>query len=133
MKSQRRHTNRSYRVSKRSIKDDYIDRQITVLHQAMAIKLLAHPEMLVKVHTTLETYRETGRLSYSGYITWLSLLELYQEKEQFVQRIIEDSAQMKRLRRITPLVGILTEAEREQALYADAIDLISDAESLFLA
>ncbi|WP_448568177.1 hypothetical protein [Thalassotalea ganghwensis] len=123
---------RPYKVSKRSIKDDYIDKQITVIHFAMAKKLVNHPELLPQVHQTLTSYRENGRLSYSGYITWLSILELYDDSEQFIQGVVEESAQMKRLRRSTPFVGILTEAEREKALYEEAIGTISKPDALFL-
>ena len=132
MKQRRNKNNRPYKVSKRSIKDDYIDRQISVIHLAIAKKLIAQPELLPQVHQTLESYRENGRLSYSGYITWLSILEIFDDKEQFILSMTEETAQMKRLRRSTPFIGILTESERERALYQDAIGTINKPDALFL-
>jgi hypothetical protein len=52
---------------------------------------------------------------------WVSVLELYAEPEQFCAGITEDSPYLRKLRRRTPFVGILTEQERQQALLRDAI------------
>ena len=45
---------RPYRVKKTGIKDENIDRQILVLHQAIAAKLLAEPALLEQVKAKLD-------------------------------------------------------------------------------
>lgn len=113
--------NRPYRVKKTGIKDENIDRQILVLHQAIANKLLAEPELLEQVKAKLEERRDNGQLGYGAYMHWVSVLELYQQPAQFYQGITEDSPYLRKLRRRTPFVGILTEQERQQALQQDAM------------
>lgn len=108
--------NRPYRVKKTGIKDENIDRQILVLHQAIATKLLAEPALLEQVKAKLEERRDNGQLGYGAYLHWLSVLELYQQPELFCAGIIEDSPYLRKLRRRTPFVGILTEHERQLAL-----------------
>ncbi len=121
-RSQSSRKNRFYRVKKTSAKDQLIDRQILVLHAAMVAKLRAHPELLKQVESTLEQRREHGRIGYGAYITWYSLCQLFHSNpETFKQGVLEDSDKMRRLRRKTPLVGILTEQERQQALHQDAL------------
>jgi|AACY02.17.fsa_nt_gi hypothetical protein len=113
--------NRPYRVKKTGIKDENIDRQILVLHQAIANKLLAEPDLLEQVKAKLEERRDNGQLGYGAYMHWVSVLELYAEPEQFCAGITEDSPYLRKLRRRTPFVGILTEQERQQALLQNAI------------
>jgi hypothetical protein len=113
--------NRPYRVKKTGIKDENIDRQILVLHQAIANKLLAEPALLEQVKAKLEERRDNGQLGYGAYMHWVSVLELYAEPEQFCAGITEDSPYLRKLRRRTPFVGILTEQERQQALLQNAI------------
>lgn len=113
--------NRPYRVKKTGIKDENIDRQILVLHQAIAAKLLAEPDLLEQVRAKLEERRDNGQLGYGAYMHWVSVLQLYAEPEQFCAGITEDSPYLRKLRRRTPFVGILTEQERQQALLRDAI------------
>lgn len=117
----KRQQNRRYKISKRTIKDDFIDKQIWVLHQAMVEKLIAQPALLTKVKQVLEERFEQGKIGHGAYITWLSFLEVYDDKQAFRDGILEQSKKMARLRRQTPLVGILSEEEREQALMANAI------------
>ena len=104
------------REQKPGIKNENIDRQIWVLHQAMADKLIRHPELLAKVNGKIETRYQQGKLRHGGYLTWLSILELFDQPARFKAAILEDSLQMRRLRRQTPLVGILNESERQDAL-----------------
>ncbi len=117
---------RPYRVKKTGIQDENIDRQILVLHQAIAAKLLAEPALLEQVKTKLEERRDKGQLGYGAYLHWLSVLELYQQPEQFYQGITEDSPYVRKLRRRTPFVGILTEQERQQALLQHAIGKLDE-------
>lgn len=122
MRRSQRSQNRWYRVRKTSAKDQLIDRQILVIHAAIVNKLLRHPELIPELQQSLEQKREQGRLGYGAYITWYSLLQLYDSApESFRRGVLEDSDKMRRLRRKTPLVGILTEEERQQALNQDAL------------
>ncbi|MDR7122876.1 hypothetical protein [Rheinheimera soli] len=105
-----------YRVKKTGIKDENIDRQILVLHQAIAAKLLAEPALLEQVKTKLEERRDNGQLGYGAYLHWQSVLELYSQPKEFCAGITEDSPYLRKLRRRTPFVGILTEQERQLAL-----------------
>ncbi|SET74312.1 hypothetical protein [Thalassotalea agarivorans] len=124
--------NRPYNVSKRGVRDDYIDKQILVIHQAMVEKLIAQPALVADVIKQVEARKETGKLNYSGYLTWISLLENIENHDWFRKGVLEDSPRMKRLRRKTPLVNILTEQERQQALTQGAIGEIDDPDILFL-
>ncbi len=123
---------RGYQIKKRGVKDDYIDKQITVIHQAIAKKLLCQPKLVTEVQSRLDNKREEGTLGYGAYITWTSILELYNDKQAFLDGMLAQSSQMKRLRRSTPFVGILTEEERRTALEAEAISTIDNTDVLFL-
>lgn len=123
---------RAYGISKRSIKDDYIDKQILAIHIAIVKKLLANPELVATTIEKIEKRRREGRMSYSAYITWVSIFEQYDDEATFTKGILENSQKMKRFRRETPLVGILTEEERKEAVEQDAISIISNMDSLFL-
>lgn len=113
---------RPYQIKKTGIKDENIDRQILVLHKAMLDKLCAQPTMLEGVLLTLENRKEQGRLGHGAYLTWYCALEhLTTAPEKMYQALLEDSARMRKLRRQTPLVGILTEEERQQALMTDSL------------
>lgn len=114
-----------YRVKKTGIKDENIDRQILVLHKAIAEKLIRQPELLAQVQHKLAERLELGQISYGGYIHWQSVLELYHQPEQFVLGITEDSPYLRKLRRVTPFSGLLTEQERQQVLQADACGELS--------
>lgn len=123
---------REYQLKKRGIKDDFIDKQVLAIHQAMAKKLIEQPQLVEKAKHTLEQRKQAGKLTYSAYITWLSILDFVDDAETFQNAILENSDKMKRLRRQTPLVGILTEEERQAALYNDAIGEITNTDVLFL-
>ncbi|NMP31345.1 hypothetical protein HII17_07205 [Thalassotalea sp. M1531] len=132
MRSNHRKSNRNYQIKKRGVKDDYIDKQITAIHQAIVEKLIVQPELIVQVQQRLDDKREQGSIGYGAYITWTSILELYDDQEAFRQGILEDTQQMKRLRRTTPFVGVLTEQERKEALESGAIATIKNTDVLFL-
>lgn len=122
--------NRPYAVKKTGFKDENIDRQIMAIHNAIAQKLLKHPDLVDGVKLRLESQRDEGKIGYGQFITWYSVLELFDKPQTFIEAMIEDSQKMRRLRRKTPFVGILTEEERQQALnanatgYIDSIDVI---------
>jgi hypothetical protein len=108
---QRSRTSRKY-----GIKDINIDRQILVLHQAMGNKLLANPELKAQMQCNLENRYSQGRIAYGTYLSWCTILELSTEPEQFMLALLEDSPKMRRLRRDTPFIGLLSEEERQAAL-----------------
>ena len=61
-----------------------------------------------------------GRVQQAG-----TPLELYQQPEQFCAGITEDSPYLRKLRRRTPFVGILTEQERQQALQQQSLGTLT--------
>ncbi|MDF2177079.1 hypothetical protein P2G88_02285 [Aliiglaciecola sp. CAU 1673] len=118
----RRH-NKDQAFSQRrgGIKDENIDRQILVLHSAILEKLIAQPQLLSQVMDTLERRREMGKMRHGAYLTWFCALEYLQDKPELTKAaLLEDSPRMRKLRRQTPLVGILNEEERQAALLAEA-------------
>ncbi|GGD64102.1 hypothetical protein [Lacimicrobium alkaliphilum] len=122
---------RSYHIRKSGIKDKNIDKQILVLHKAMLDKLCKQPELVIQVLETLEQRRETGRLRHGAYLTWYCALEqLHHQPEVMYRTLLEDSPRMRKLRRNTPLAGILSEAERQQALLESACGTLN-IEQLF--
>lgn len=134
-KSRQPKRNRAYQVKKTGIKDENIDRQIRVIHHAIALKLLkdnkATGELIAKVKAQLELRRDEGRMGYGEYITWTSALIIIDDEQAFVDAICDDSSRMRKLRRKTPFVGILTETERQQALDADSLGTLSDLSTLY--
>jgi hypothetical protein len=112
---------RNYPIKKTAIKDENIDRQILAIHAAITKKLLADPSLVEQVFQRLKERREVRRIGYAEYITWYSLLELIDEPNSFMQGMLEDTPRMRKYRRRTPFVNILTEAERRKALYSSAI------------
>lgn len=138
--SKKRRKERPYNISKRGIKDDIIDKQILAIHCAMAEKILKQPQLKHQVFVTLEQRLEDGRLRHGEFITWCSILELIKVKEapvpkdqadDFRRFLLENTQTMRKLRRKTPLTGILTETERSDALSQDALGEIKDVNNLF--
>lgn len=116
MNTRRRQRSRQNQLSKSGLKNENIDRQIRVLHQAMAEKMLHQPNLVqIVADKILERY-EQGKMYYGAYLTWTSILEHFGNPDVFLQALLEDSPRMRKLRRKTPFVGILTEQERESAL-----------------
>lgn len=115
-KKKERRNQRGYQIRKTSVKDEFIDKQILAIHAAMVEKLLRHPELHQHVFDTLEQRLEAGKLRYGGYMTWFSLMDNIEDAALFRNGVLEDSPRMKKLRRSTPFVGILTEEERQAAL-----------------
>lgn len=117
------------------MKDENIDRQILVIHMAIANKLLVNnagdKQLVEKVLCSLEERREEGRMGYGEYLTWLSAMEIIDQKQDFLNAICEDTPRMRKFRRRTPFVGILTEEERQAALDADSLGTLDDLSSLF--
>ncbi len=114
--SRDRRQQRGYQVKKSSVKDELIDRQILAIHMAMVEKILNHPELHQQVFDILEERLAAGKIRYGGYMAWFSLMDNIDNQTLFKQGVLENSPRMKRLRRSTPFVGIITEEERETAL-----------------
>lgn len=104
------------RNNKHSIKSDNIDKQILQLHIAMAEKIVKNPQLILPVIDKLEERYANNKMHYGAYLTWHSLLELIDTPTEFVAQMSEDSNSMRKLRRKSPMVGILTESERVTVL-----------------
>jgi len=134
-KRQQNKRQRPYSVKKTGIKDENIDRQILVIHRAIGLKMLASFQrgdlsLVEQVGITLERRRGEGRIGYGEFLTWTSLLELMDRPEEFLDGLLLDDTRMRKLRRRTPLVGVLTEQERQEALDADAAGTLPDIGTL---
>jgi len=105
------------RQSNNSAQHDNIDRQILVLHKAMALKLIARCDLRQQVIETIESRYTNGQLRHGGYLVWSCLMEYIAEQpDVFLQGVLADTAQMRKLRRRTPFVNVLTEQERLHTL-----------------
>jgi hypothetical protein len=126
---------RPYRVKKTGIKDENIDRQILAIHRAMALKLIADHKaqgsLVEQVQQNLDERRDEGRMGYGEYLTWSSALAIIEDEKSFIEAVCEDSQRMRKFRRRTPFVGVLTEQERQAALEADSLGTLSDLSTLF--
>ncbi|TLU64813.1 hypothetical protein FE810_10155 [Thalassotalea litorea] len=123
--------NRSYQVKKNGIKDEYIDRQVLALHVAITEKMLRQIELVPQVRQTLEKRRELGRIGYGAYITWDSILDIIEHPNDFRAAMLENTPKMRRLRRKTPFVNILTEEERQKALLDNATGILTSLDNLY--
>lgn len=127
---QRDQKHRPYQIKKTGIKDENIDRQILVIHNAIADKLISNPDLVEQVKIQLEHRKKLGRLNYSQYITWCCILELIDSPDRLRKAMLEDTPKMRKYRRNTPFVGILTEDERQSALSEFAIGEIVDVNNV---
>jgi len=103
----------------RSSAQQHNDEQLLRLHQALADKLIANPQLATPLLEKLELRYQTGLIKHWGYIRWYSLLTQLDDEELFRKTLLEDSESMRRLRRKTLLTGILTENERQHLLVND--------------
>lgn len=86
----------------------------------MGVKLINNPMFLQQAQDNLDTRHNQGNIAYGAYLTWSALLELSVDPDKFMTALLEDSPKMRRLRRNTPFIGLLTEQERQDALAAEA-------------
>lgn len=100
----------------KTAQQENLDKQILCLHKAMAEKLIAHPHYISQVNETIETRYECGKMRHGAYLFWSSLLECIDQPALFMDTLLENSPQISQYRRQTPLVGILTEEERQEVL-----------------
>jgi hypothetical protein len=130
MRSYRKKKTRLYSIKKSSFRDENIDRQIVAIHQAIAQKVLTNHQLANEVTERLDNWKEAGRIHYGGYITWISILDLLEEPPEFIKAMTEFTHQMRKLRRKTPFIGILTEPERQSALDLHALGELKDLTTL---
>ena len=108
------------RSHRRSIRDHNIDNQVLVLHKAMAEKLINQPQLAQKVSAKIGERYAYGKMHHGAYLTWTAIVESVTQPDVFLNALLEDSPRMRKLRRKSPLVGLLTEEERQHALDAFA-------------
>lgn len=113
-RSKQRH--RSFKNSLKDAENEGIDRQIAALHLAMGHKLLSDAILVEKTKNKIEERYQNGYLHHGAYLTWISLLEHINQPDKFYKSLMEDTPRMKKLRRKTPLVGILSEQERQHVI-----------------
>lgn len=104
------------RTHNSSAKYENIDRQISAIHTAMAHKLIAQPELRLQVIQTIENRYANGQLRHGGYLMWICLMENIDDHQGFLDAVLADTPQMKKLRRRTPFINVLSEQERLEAL-----------------
>jgi hypothetical protein len=109
-------TRNRVRERPKTAQQENIDKQILCLHKAMAEKLIANHRYISQVVVTIETRYKCGKMRHGAYLFWSSLLEYIDQPALFMDTLLEDSLQLRKYRRQTPLVGILTEQERQAAL-----------------
>jgi hypothetical protein len=95
---------------------DNIDKQILCLHKAMGEKLIANHHYVTQVVETIQARYECGTMRHGAYLFWSSLIEHIEQPTLFMETLLENSPQVTQYRRQTPLVGILTEEERQTVL-----------------
>lgn len=121
--------NRPYNVKKTGLKDENIDRQILAIHKAIGEKLIKDHaqggQLLEQVQQKIEQRYQEGRMHYGEYITWNSAIEQVDSPEIFLAALLEDTPKLRKWRRRTPFVGVLTEEERQHALSQNAVGEIS--------
>lgn len=110
------HSRQRMRDRPKTAQQENIDKQILCLHHAMAEKLIANHQYIPQILDTIETRYESGKMRHGAYLFWSSLLEHIDQPELFMQNLLEDSPQLRKYRRQTPFVGLLTEQERQSAL-----------------
>jgi hypothetical protein len=79
----------------------------------MAEKLIANHHYVPQIVATIAARYESGHMRHGAYLFWSSLLEYIDQPVLFMQTLLEDSPQLRKYRRQTPLVGVLTEQERQ--------------------
>lgn len=104
------------RQRSKTAQQENLDKQILHLHKAMAEKLMANHQYIPQVLETIAARYESGKMRHGAYLFWSSLLEYIDQPTLFMDSLLEDSPLIQKYRRQTPLVGILTEQERQTVL-----------------
>ncbi len=87
-----------------------IDRRSLALHQAIAAKLRAHPELLAIAHENLDRWSAMPGNSRRYWDAWREILT--RPLPEILDQIQEDSEHMTAMRQCTPFAGVLEPAER---------------------
>jgi hypothetical protein len=93
-----------------------VNERIRKLHEAIADKVLANPDLLDGIEDKLEQRYESKMMRYGSYILWKSILETVNQPDVFKALLLAEDERTANLRRETIFTGVLTEEERISAL-----------------
>jgi hypothetical protein len=93
-----------------------VNERIRKLHEAIADKVLANPDLLGGIEDKLEQRYESKMMRYGSYILWKSILETVNQPDVFKALLLAEDERTANLRRETIFTGVLTEEERISAL-----------------
>lgn len=94
------------------------DKRSLCLHECIARKLLAEPDLIAQATLTLEQRYQQKLLSYGAYLNWQAILSQTAQPERFIDAMTATDKTTTALRRKTIFVGILNEEERSDCLAA---------------
>jgi hypothetical protein len=109
---------RTPQSSARGQQERQIDLQIWLLHQAMVHKLLAEPHLVPEYLAKLEQQLAAGQIRHGAYLFWSCAFADFAKPDLFRASLLSTDPSAYKYRRRTLLTGLLTEAERQQALLA---------------
>ncbi len=95
------------------------DMQIWRLHQKIVEKIEQDATLCLQVQQCLEPRLAAGQIRHAEYLYWSCLLLEVGQHSQFRDGVLSMEPQVCKYRRRTPFIGILTEHERQQILYAE--------------
>ena len=87
-----------------------IDARSLAMHQAIADKLRAQPELVEVGRSNLQRWMTPDNRSNPYFEEWLDILS--RPLEQILALLVEESQHMTALRQIHPFAGVLTPQER---------------------
>jgi hypothetical protein len=93
-----------------------VNERIRKLHEAIADKVLANPDLLGGIEDKLEQRYESKMMLYGSYMLWKSILETVNQPDVFKALLLAEDERTANLRRETIFTGVLTEEERISAL-----------------
>jgi hypothetical protein len=93
-----------------------VNERIRKLHEAIADKVLANPDLLDGIEDKLEQRYESQMMRYGSYMLWKSILETVNQPDVFKALLLAEDERTANLRRETIFTGVLTEEERISAL-----------------
>jgi hypothetical protein len=93
-----------------------VNERIRKLHEAIADKVLANPDLLDGIEDKLEQRYESKMMRYGSYMLWKSILETVNQPDVFKALLLAEDERTANLRRETIFTGVLTEEERISAL-----------------
>lgn len=89
-----------------------VNERIRKLHEAIADKVLANPDLLGGIEDKLEQRYESKMMRYGSYMLWKSILETVNQPDVFKALLLAEDERTANLRRETIFTGVLTEEER---------------------